>query len=98
MENIYSKDWYISNFRKLEESLNGEAKSEFHKIRTNALELFEQTGFPNTKMEDWKYTNVSSIFTHKYIDADSSAKITRNEAEKFRIENLNATLLLFING
>lgn len=98
MEKIYSKDWYISNFRKLEESLNGEAKSEFHKIRTNALEMFEQTGFPTIKMEDWKYTNVSPIFSHKYEDAEASSRISRNDIEKFRIKNLNTTVLVFVNG
>jgi Fe-S cluster assembly protein SufD len=98
MEKIYSKDWYVSNFRKLEESLNGEAKSEFHKVRTNALEMFEETGFPTTKMEDWKYTNISPIFNHKYEDASPSAKVTLNDVEKFRIKDLNTTLLVFING
>ena len=98
MEKIYSKDWYISNFRKLEESLNGEAKSEFHKVRSNALELFEETGFPTAKMEDWKYTNLSPIFTHKYEDASPLSKISSNDTEKFRVKNLNATLLVFING
>jgi Fe-S cluster assembly protein SufD len=98
MEKIYSKDWYISNFKKLEESLNGEAKSEFHKIRTNALELFEETGFPTTKMEDWKYTNVSPIFTHKYEDASPLVKVSRSDAEKFRIKNLSTAVLVFLNG
>ena len=98
MENIYSKDWYISNFKKLEESLNGESKSDFHKIRTNAFEMFKETGFPTVKMEDWKYTNVSPIFTHKYDDAETSAKISKSGADKFRIKDLNAILLVFING
>jgi Fe-S cluster assembly protein SufD len=98
MEKIYSKDWYISLFKKFEEGLNGEVKSEFHKIRTNALELFEETGFPTVKIEDWKYTNVSPIFAHKYEDASHSDKISHNEAEKFRVKNLNSTVLVFING
>jgi Fe-S cluster assembly protein SufD len=98
MEKIYSKDWYISNFEKLEESLNGESKSEFHEIRRNAMNLFSETGFPTTKMEDWKYTNVSPIFTHKYNEGEISPKVSREDIEKFKIENLNAALLVFING
>lgn len=98
MEKTFSKDWYISNFAKLEESLNGESKSEFHNVRKNALELFGQTGFPTVKMEDWKYTDVSPIFEHEYNYGELLPKVSHKDVEKFKIENLNAVLLVFVNG
>ena len=98
MEKTFSKDWYISNFAKLEDSLNGESKSELHKIRKDAIDLFGRTGFPTVKMEDWKYTNVTPIFNHEYNNGEISPKISHKDLEKFKINNLNAAVLVFING
>jgi Fe-S cluster assembly protein SufD len=42
--------------------------------RNQAIERFSQIGFPNTKQEDWKYTNLPSLQTHytttEHIDHD----------------------------
>ncbi len=34
--------------------------------RRSAIELFQQNGFPTTRQENWKYTDVRSIARHTF--------------------------------
>ncbi|MBK8662902.1 MAG: hypothetical protein IPN18_14335 [Ignavibacteriales bacterium] len=62
------KKWYSESFKKFEESLNGETKLPLHQTRKTALEEFQNAKFPTVKDEEWKYTNVSSLLNHKFVD------------------------------
>jgi Fe-S cluster assembly protein SufD len=53
--------WYARMFADYEKSLNGTAATDFHAARRNAIHEFEKTGYPSTKEEEWKYTNVREI-------------------------------------
>lgn len=97
MDKTYSKDWYIENFSIMEDSLNGESKSSFHKIRKDAIAKFEEMGFPTVKNEDWKYTNIAPLFNFKFVQADS-VKLSRKSIEQFLIKGLKVNLLVFVNG
>jgi Fe-S cluster assembly protein SufD len=98
MEKTFSKDWYVSQFEKLENSINGESKSELHKIRKDAIELFKEIGFPTKKVEDWKYTSVAPILNYDFTPAVSNPKISESDLAKFKVKGLSSTLLVFING
>jgi Fe-S cluster assembly protein SufD len=54
-------DWVARNFIAFERSLNGEAQSPLHAIRTDAFAHFCRMGFPTPQHEEWKYTNVAPI-------------------------------------
>ncbi len=41
--------------------LNGESKSPLHQLRRTAIERFGDVGFPTTRNEEWKFTNVAPI-------------------------------------
>ena len=97
MDKTYSKDWYIENFSIMENGLNGESKSPFHKIRKDAIAEFDKMGFPTTKSEDWKYTNIAPIFNFKFIPA-GNVKVTKNDISKFLVKGLKVNLLVFVNG
>jgi Fe-S cluster assembly protein SufD len=96
----YTKDWYIDNFKKLENKLNGEAKSDFYKKRKEAIEIFEKLNFPTLKNEDWKYTNVSPIFDYAFIPADDTEKIEIDKQiiAQQRLKGLDANIVVLING
>jgi Fe-S cluster assembly protein SufD len=53
--------WYRAGFELLEKSLNGEAASPVHRVRRAALARFEELGFPTTRDEEWRFTNISPI-------------------------------------
>src|SRR5258707_13761825 len=56
-----SEKRYIANFESFEKSLNGEASSQVHAIRRAAIARFAELGFPTTRDEEWKYTDVSKM-------------------------------------
>ncbi|MCX6135614.1 MAG: Fe-S cluster assembly protein SufD [Ignavibacteriales bacterium] len=54
-------DWYQSRFEAFERTLNGASKTELHSLRCEAIGKFSDGGFPTTRHEEWKFTNVSPI-------------------------------------
>jgi Fe-S cluster assembly protein SufD len=54
-------DWYLSSFEVFEKSLNGEATSKTHEVRKAAIARFAELGFPTTRDEEWKYTDVGPL-------------------------------------
>lgn len=92
-----TKELYISGFKTLEESLNGQSKSPFHELRKSAIEKFKQYDFPTTKHEDWKYTNVSAIHNFDFKGV-SNVKVTKEELKKHLIPGLDASLIVLVNG
>ena len=52
---------YLESFSQSRESLNGRAPAEIDRIRQEAFDRFTHLGFPTTRHEEWKYTNVSPI-------------------------------------
>ena len=45
----------------MEEKLGREGDAWLHEIRKDAIGRFAELGFPTTKLEEWKYTNVTPI-------------------------------------
>lgn len=97
MENTRSKDWYISNFKTIEESLNGESKSPFHELRKQAIIKFEEIDFPTRKDEDWKYTDVSGILKHNYTPSPE-VNITKSDVKRFLMPGIKVNLIVLVNG
>jgi len=93
------KDQLVNDFNNYESGLNGDAKSELHLTRKKAINSFAEKGFPTTKLEDWKYTNLSSLakksFQQNFITSDQHTSI---DISKFLIPNLEANILVFENG
>jgi Fe-S cluster assembly protein SufD len=52
---------FLSHFARLEEKLGRDGDSWLHKVRKDAIGHFTELGFPTTKLEEWKYTNVAPI-------------------------------------
>jgi Fe-S cluster assembly protein SufD len=91
-------DWYKSGFEKFEQNLNGQANSEIHIIRKNAFQTFYESGFPTTRMEEWKYTNVEPIANTEFSMEFPEAKIQMPDIEKFFIKGLDCFKIIFVDG
>lgn len=52
---------YLDAFRQLEEKLAQAGPSWVHAIREEAIRSFADLGFPTTRQEDWKYTNLAPL-------------------------------------
>ena len=94
------KDWYFSQFKQFENSLNGQSTTPRHSLRKQAMEKFIESGFPTNKDEEWKYTNISPLLKVNFTPAvlHKNLIIERSEIEKYLVKNLQVNLLVFING
>ena len=61
--------WYRSRFDQFEKTLNGEASSPVHQLRRAAIARLGELGFPTTRDEEWRFTNVSAIARQEFTPA-----------------------------
>jgi Fe-S cluster assembly protein SufD len=54
MENV---ETHLKNF----ENVDGGASAPLRRLRTEAIDRFAKLGFPSTRLEDWKYTDVAPL-------------------------------------
>lgn len=92
------KEWYLNKFDEFENSLNGEKVSEIHQVRKDAIKNFQSLPIPNQKDEEWKYTNISPLFDYNFSPAKLNIKVSSDQIAKFLFEQLEHSLLVFING
>lgn len=92
------QNWYVSNFKAFETSLNGSSELPFHQVRKSALEAFNKLGFPGRRDEEWKYTSVSPILKHKFQLDLPSNKLSAKDIEKYAFKALSKNLVVLING
>jgi Fe-S cluster assembly protein SufD len=67
-------------------------------MRRDAIARFMELDFPTSKDEEWKYTNVSPILGHSFHPSDDIPVIGKNIIDKFLFDNLEHSLLVFVNG
>lgn len=93
------KDTLLSSFIVFENQLNGQKKTDFHRLRQKALEVFEQKGFPTKKEEDWKYTNLRPITKYDYrIFHPKEKNLDLNVARKFFLSETDTYRIVFVDG
>ena len=89
--------WYQTTFENFEKNLNGEAGLEFHALRKKALARFKELGFPTTRHEEWKFTNVAPIARAPFqpVPPGRSANILETD---LRLPDLAENRLVFVDG
>jgi Fe-S cluster assembly protein SufD len=91
---------YQEAFRALQESRRESGVSWLACLRENAMESFQELGFPSTKDEEWKYTNVAPMtrvaFKPQTIAADN--EFGRIELASFSVAEAEASQLVFVKG
>ncbi|MFP4528624.1 MAG: Fe-S cluster assembly protein SufD [Candidatus Kapaibacterium sp.] len=86
-------------FQKLEERMNGEKNSEVHGRRRTAMERFRETGLPTLKHEEWKYTNLSFLYSKDFaFEPDKMPRLTKDYIDRFAIPQMDADIVAIING
>ncbi len=87
---------YVDDFERLQDRLNSGWLAE---QRRSALHQFTQNGFPSTRHENWKYTDVRGIARNTY-SALPAEQVTIDEArlQSLRFGELDCIELVFING
>jgi len=88
---------FINEMDHIVDSLNqNNTPSWLNEIRNKNQKRLDSVGFPNTKNEEWKYTNIKSILSKSYeFQAEANPK-SMDKLKKYLDEN--SVNLVFING
>lgn len=65
--------------------------------RTKALKSFENSGFPTTKHEEYKYFNLSKILKEEFRLAEEK-ELDKSDVESFFFNEEKCNRLVFVNG
>jgi Fe-S cluster assembly protein SufD len=90
--------WYQTKFHEFEQGLNGEKSTPLHTLRRNAIEQFAAIGFPTTKQEEWRFTNVSPVSKIDFQPVLRYEREGMKEADIAAAFLPDAIRLVFING
>jgi Fe-S cluster assembly protein SufD len=88
---------YIKAFKT---HFNGLASQPFHTVREQAVTNFEKLGFPTTKKEEWRFTNIASIAKadFKIAEKKNSPTVSIEDIEPFLLANWQGARIVFIDG
>ncbi len=68
-------------------------------LRSRALERFHAQGFPTTRDESWKYTNVAPIAKAAFEPASGdAAAVSREDIERLSFPVFACSVFVFVNG
>jgi Fe-S cluster assembly protein SufD len=68
-------------------------------LRENAFEQFKRLGFPSTKVEDWKYTNLTPFLKEEFeTEPDDASLPGMDVIAKASIPSLDCYRIVLVNG
>ncbi|HUG43910.1 MAG TPA: Fe-S cluster assembly protein SufD [Acidobacteriota bacterium] len=69
------------------------------KMRRDGIRTFQEIGFPSTRDEAWKYTDISPIAQTEWnIPQAADARLTEEGLARIQFSNLSAARWTFVNG
>ncbi len=96
-----AKEWegYLADFAQLASNGNTPAPPWMRELRRTALDRFTALGFPTTRHEEWKYTNVAPIARSRFERAESTRNgLTAERLAPFTFGEQGGTRLVFVDG
>jgi Fe-S cluster assembly protein SufD len=94
-----TKDFYLANFAQFESEVALDGQAWTQPLRKAAIARFAALGFPTTRQEEWKYTNVAPIARMPFQPAQRTGYRLASEAlAAATIPDLACAQLVFING
>jgi len=99
-EKISQSDRLVSLFEQSKELLNQGSSPLLNRLREVSIKRFAQTGIPDFKDEDYKYTNLKPAFEKSYSQelVRESGLINLNEVFKCNLPQLDTHLVFLVNG
>ena len=88
---------WLDNFTEFEKTAPGAKLAWLKRLREDAFARFCEAGFPTSRDEDWRFTNVSVIARTIFRPA-SAAKLTKEQLPAVQSEGATSATLVFVNG
>lgn len=103
MENTITKisaSLYDQLIDSIEDKLQSTSESaELTALREEAFQQFKKLGFPSTKVEDWKYTNLTRFLNEGYnIEEAGDFTLSKKFIQQLQIPSLNCYTIILLNG
>ncbi|HYA30804.1 MAG TPA: Fe-S cluster assembly protein SufD [Acidobacteriota bacterium] len=94
-----SKERYLASFQQLRGQLATNMPAWLRDLRQAGITSFGTLGFPTTRNEDWKYTNLDPIATQTFARANGEAKsASAGDIVARSMIEPDAARLVFVNG
>jgi Fe-S cluster assembly protein SufD len=94
-----TKDLYLTNFAQFEREVAKNGQAWTQPLRKAAIARFAELGFPTTRHEEWKYTNVAPLTRLPFQSARRAAHEQATETlAAATIPELTCAQLVFMNG
>ncbi len=95
---IQNVESYLESFTEFEKSSSGSNLPWLRRLQEDAFARFCQTGFPTTRDEDWRFTNVSAIARTAFSLAEKGkGRVSDSDLKPWRVEDA-AAQLVFVDG
>jgi Fe-S cluster assembly protein SufD len=102
MLNTQRTEPYLSAFKNYQENGAGRGPAWLKELRESAIASFNKLGFPTTRDEDWKYTNIDPIVSTVFQPGGRIAKeatgVGMDEIFALSFSDPNSNRLVFLNG
>jgi Fe-S cluster assembly protein SufD len=90
---------YVEQYTALRRTLPGANLPWLASLRDAAIARFQSQGFPTTKLEAWKFTNLSRLTAQSFHTAeDRSVDVAPAQLARFRLAGMCELLMVFVNG
>jgi Fe-S cluster assembly protein SufD len=92
---------YLEDYQRLHSVLPGQRLPWLHELRKLALQRFAERGYPTTRDEAWKYTNVAPLLRQAFVPALSAVRqdeVTRTDLALYLFGVTDMPLAVFIDG
>ena len=91
------KEKLLSSFLAFEQKVD--VNSTLHDVRTDALKVFENKGFPTKREEAWKYTSLNAILANDFnILPKNETAVDWKDVKKYFLNDVDTYKVVFING
>jgi Fe-S cluster assembly protein SufD len=92
------REIYHSSLRRLHEQ-GADSPAWLEELRERAIQRFNDVGFPDTKQEEWRSTNVAPIARTPFVFAQPEQDVSRiDSARRFSLGREAACEIVFVNG
>jgi Fe-S cluster assembly protein SufD len=93
------KDRYLAEYEALERQGAFRSPSWLAPLRRRAIERFAESGFPTTRDEDWRYTNLAALAATPFRPATPSrAGVPAGARERLVLPGVEWPRLVFVDG
>jgi len=94
------KELLLSLFHQNVQDLEGKASLKLNTLRHQALKEFERQGFPTSRLESWRFTDISEILSQNYTFdfRNNSRPFDLKEIFTCEVYDLDTYILTLLNG